>query len=240
MTVYCLDRLPNPVNEFHDVQERIPSQSSGSLHYDRVDVRDAFDIDDVISRIATQHSRLDGLIAAAGIQKVTPALEYPPSAINEMMDINYKGVYLSAVGCARQMVKYKCSGSIMLIASMSGLIANRNFTSSVYNSSKAAVIQLARSLAMEWGQIIDGKPIRVNALCPGNIVTPMVEKNFEDDPSLRELWTNGNMLGRLSNPREYRGAALFLLSDASSFVSVILRGQRLMLTTTDDWLITRD
>lgn len=225
MTVYCLDRLPNPVDEFHQVQERIPSQSGGSLHYDRVDVRDAFDVEDVISRIATQHSRLDGLIAAAGIQKVTPALDYPPSAISEMMDINYKGVYISAVSCARQMVKYKCSGSMMLVASMSGLIANRNFTSSVYNSSKAAVIQLARSLAMEWGQIIDGKPIRVNALCPGNIVTPMVEKNFEDDPSLRELWINGNMLGRLSNPREYRGAALFLLSDASSFVSLKMQEQ---------------
>jgi len=224
--VYCLDRLPNPVNEFHHVQERIPPQSSGSLHYDRVDVRDAFDVEDVISRIAMQHSRLDGLIAAAGIQKVTPALEYPPSAISEMMDINYKGVYLAAIATARQMVKYKCSGSIMLIASMSGLIANRNFTSSVYNSSKAAVIQLARSLAMEWGQIIDGKPIRVNALCPGNILTPMVEKNFEDDPSLRKLWTEGNMLGRLSNTREYRGAALFLLSDASSFVSLNLQGQK--------------
>jgi NAD(P)-dependent dehydrogenase (short-subunit alcohol dehydrogenase family) len=187
-------------------------------------VRDAFDVEEVIGRIAAQHSRLDGLIAGAAIQKVTPALEYPPSAISEMMEINYKGVYISAVACAKQMIKYRTPGSILLIASMSGLIANRYFTSSVYNSSKAAVIQLTRSLAMEWGQIIDdgkgGKlPIRVNALCPGNIVTPMVEKNFEDDPSLEQLWKDLNMMGRLSRPREYRGAALFALSDASSFVS---------------------
>lgn len=90
-----------------------------------------------------------------------------------MMEINYNGVYLSAVACARQMVKYKTPGSMVLIGSMSGLNANKGFTSSVYNSSKAAVIQLGRSLAMEWGQIIDGKPIRVNVLCPGNIMTPV-------------------------------------------------------------------
>ena len=77
------------------------------------------------------------------------------------------GVYSAAVSCARQMIKYKCSGSLLLVASISGLNANKGFTSSVYNSSKAAVCQLTRSLAMEWGQIVDGKPIRVNALCPG-------------------------------------------------------------------------
>jgi NAD(P)-dependent dehydrogenase (short-subunit alcohol dehydrogenase family) len=90
-----------------------------------------------------------------------------------MMAINYNGVYLSAVACARQMVKYKTPGSMVLIGSMSGLNANKGFTSSVYNSSKAAVIQLGRSLAMEWGKIIDGKPIRVNVLSPGNIMTPV-------------------------------------------------------------------
>ncbi len=137
------------------------------MYYDRVDVTDAADLDAVIARIAGENSRLDGLIAAAGVQKVTPALEYPPEAITEMMDINYKGVYCSAVSCARQMIKYKTPGSLCLVASISGINANKGFTSSVYNSSKAAVCQLARSLAMEWGKIVDGKPIRVNALCPG-------------------------------------------------------------------------
>lgn len=90
-----------------------------------------------------------------------------------MMNINYGGVYLSAVSCARQMIKYGTPGAMCLIGSMSGLIANKGFTASVYNSSKAAVIQLGRSLAMEWGKIVDGKPIRVNVLCPGNIMTPV-------------------------------------------------------------------
>lgn len=167
MTVYCLDRLDKPVDEFFDCQQRLAQLYGGTLDYAQVDVRDARDLDEVISRIADENSRLDGLVAAAGVQKVTPALDYPPDAINEMLEINYKGVYLSAVSCARQMIKHKTPGSLCLIASMSGLIANKGFTSSVYNSSKAAVCQLTRSLAMEWGKIVDGKPIRVNALCPG-------------------------------------------------------------------------
>jgi NAD(P)-dependent dehydrogenase (short-subunit alcohol dehydrogenase family) len=155
------------VQEFYDAQKRSAEVYGGRLSYDRVDVRDPDDLDNVISRIADENEGLHGLIAAAGVQKVTPALEYPPDAINEMMEINYRGVYLSAVSCAKQMIKYKTPGSLCLIASMSGLIANKGLTSSVYNSSKAAVCQLTRSLAMEWGKIVDGKPIRVNALCPG-------------------------------------------------------------------------
>jgi NAD(P)-dependent dehydrogenase (short-subunit alcohol dehydrogenase family) len=72
---------------------------------------------------------------------------------------------------------------------------------------------------MEWGQVINGKPIRVNSLCPGNIITPIVEKNLADNPSLRKQWEAANMLGRLSEAKEYGGAALFALSDASSFMT---------------------
>lgn len=155
-----------------------------------------------------------------------------------MLKINYTGVYLSAVACAKQMIKYKTPGSMCLIGSMSGLIANKGFTASVYNSSKAAVIQLGRSLAMEWGVMkeFDGieegsitaygprvqipkRGIRVNVLCPGNIITPMVRKNFADDPALRATWEKNNMMSRISEPEEYRGAVLYMLSDASSFMT---------------------
>jgi NAD(P)-dependent dehydrogenase (short-subunit alcohol dehydrogenase family) len=84
-----------------------------------------------------------------------------------------------------------------------------------YNASKAAVIQLARNLASEWGQY----GIRVNTISPGYIVTAMVEALFEKFPERREEWPKQNMLGRLSRPEEYRGAAAFLISDASSFMT---------------------
>jgi len=66
-----------------------------------------------------------------------------------MYNINCGGVFLSAVSCAKQMIKYKTPGSMILVGSMSGLNANKGFTSCIYNSSKAGVIQMGRSLAME-------------------------------------------------------------------------------------------
>lgn len=84
-----------------------------------------------------------------------------------------------------------------------------------YNASKAAVLQLARNLASEWGHY----GIRVNTISPGYIMTSMIEKLFEEFPERRESWPRENMLGRLSVPKEYRGASVFLLSDASSFMT---------------------
>jgi len=84
-----------------------------------------------------------------------------------------------------------------------------------YNASKAAVLQLGRNLAAEWGQ----HSIRVNTISPGYIVTDMVEALFVSHPERRLEWAGHNMLGRLSSPNEYRGAAVFLLSDASSFMT---------------------
>ena len=74
-------------------------------------------------------------------------------------------------------------------------------------------MQLARNLASEWGV----HRIRVNTISPGYIVTAMVERLFDDFPERREEWPKQNMLGRLSGPEEYRGAAVFLMSGASSF-----------------------
>lgn len=81
--------------------------------------------------------------------------------------------------------------------------------------SKAGVLQLGRNLAAEWGEY----GIRVNTISPGYIVTAMTAGLFEAFPQRRVDWPNANMLGRLSLPEEYRGAAVFLLSDASSFMT---------------------
>ncbi|KAK5716972.1 hypothetical protein LTR17_016189 [Elasticomyces elasticus] len=217
--VYCLDRQKEPTASFYKTQGRVAAEFGGTLHYRQVDVQNAELLDEVIASIAEEHSRLDGLVANAGIQYTKPALEYPPDEVSKMMSINFNGVYFSAVSCAKQMIKYKTPGNMVLIGSMSGLNANKGLLSSVYNASKAAVIQLGRNLSMEWARAVDGKPIRVNVLCPGNIITPMVENDFKNDPSLRKTWEDANMLGRISEPKEYRGAILFLLSDASSFMT---------------------
>lgn len=132
-----------------------------------------------------------------------------------MMSINYTGVFITAAAVARAMMHHHCHGSILFVASMSGLVANKGLTSPVYNSSKAALIQLARNMAMEWGK----HGIRVNSLCPGHILTPMVQAHLNEEPGLEGLWKTENMLGRLARVDEFKGAAVFLMSEASSFMT---------------------
>ena len=220
--MHCLDRLRDPHKDFYLAKERTKLASEGSLYYIQVDVRDTKEVEKVMQDIASYHDRLDGLIAAAGVNHVDTALNHCPQDIEKVMSINYTGVFHTAVAAAKQMFRYKIQGSIVLVGSMSGIIANKGMNSPVYNSSKAAVIQLARNLAMEWGHIDEeGRGgIRVNSLCPGHIMTPMVEETLrESKPGVKKLWESENMLGRLARPQEFRGAALFLLSEASSFMT---------------------
>ena len=150
---------------------------------------------------------------------------------------------MTAQAVAKEMIRWGNGGSIAMIGSMSGTVANRVSPSAsqppythrslrpqcaadsvaspqglicpAYNVSKAGVLQLARSLASEWGHY----GIRVNTMSPGYIVTAMVEALFEQFPERRRDWPTQNMLGKLSYPQEYRGAAVFLISDASSFMT---------------------
>ncbi|KAL4804244.1 hypothetical protein BDV18DRAFT_142802 [Aspergillus unguis] len=213
--VYALDRLEDPSPEFYTIQKRAREELGTDIQYRRIDVRDTELLHSTIEAIANTEGRMDGLVAAAGIQQETPALEYTSQDANRMFEVNVTGVMMTAQAVAKQMIRFGNGGSIALIASMSGTIANRGLICSAYNASKAAVIQLARNLASEWGQY----NIRVNTISPGYIVTAMVEQLFVQFPDRRDEWPKHNMLGRLSSPQEYRGAAVFLLSDASSFMT---------------------
>ncbi|KAJ9204237.1 hypothetical protein DTO164E3_1999 [Paecilomyces variotii] len=214
--VHCLDRLVEPDPEFTASQEWSKEQKhKGELYYHHVDVRDMEILNRVVASIAERRGQMNGLVAAAGVQQIKEAVNYTCADVTEMLDVNYTGVFMSANAVARQMIRFKSPGSIVLVASMSGLIANKGLNSPVYNSSKAAVIQLSRNLAMEWAKF----GIRVNSLCPGHIITPMVQKNFEEVPGLQETWERENMLNRLATPEEFTGATIFMLSDASSFMT---------------------
>lgn len=184
-------------------------------------MQDTKALERVIGEIADERKRLDGVICAAAIQQTKPAAEYTAEEANHMLAINYTGVLMTAALSARKMMEYKCHGSICLIASMSGTVANKGLISPVYNSSKAALIQLARNLAMEWTPVKeDGSGgIRVNCISPGHIVTPMIEQQMKDEPETLEKWRSENMMGRLASTSEFKGAALFLLSNASSFMT---------------------
>lgn len=124
-TVYALDRLEKPSPEFYNVQAKAQNELGTSLHYRQIDVRDEAGLNKIIEKIGKENGRLDGLIAAAGIQQETTAFDYNAADFNRMLEVNVTGVFLTAQAAAKQMVKFGNGGSIVMIASMSGTIANK-------------------------------------------------------------------------------------------------------------------
>ena len=156
-------------------------------------------------------------MTCAGISGNVPALDYPIEDFKRILDINVVGTFLCAQAAGRIMQKQQVPGSMVLIASMSGTNVNKGVSTSAYNSSKSAVLQLARNLAAEWGSL--DHPIRVNTLSPGYIMTPMTIPTFTEHPELQTLWPEGNMLGRMSTVEEYGSSVVFMLSDGSSYMT---------------------
>ncbi|KAL9583067.1 MAG: hypothetical protein Q9212_002926 [Teloschistes hypoglaucus] len=214
-TVYALDRQSEPSPDFYRVQKRAAEELGTTFYYRQTDVRDVDNLHKIVAEIGDKHGRMDGLIAAAGIQQETPALEYTAKDANRMFEVNITGVFMTAQAVAKQMIRFGNGGSICLIGSMSGHIANRGLICAPYNASKAGVVQLAKNLASEWGQ----HGIRVNTISPGYIVTTMVTELFKRFPERQEEWPKQNMLGKLSRPEDFRGAAVFLMSPASSYMT---------------------
>ncbi|KFY86062.1 hypothetical protein V500_07904 [Pseudogymnoascus sp. VKM F-4518 (FW-2643)] len=133
-TVHALDLLPIPSPEFDRLAASLPK---GTLTYHPIDILDLPALDTLITSIADKHSGLHGLIAAAGIQHEAPALTYSAEICNRVLAVNITGVMSSAQVVARAMLAHGTPGSITLIASMSGTIANRGLPCAAYNASKA-------------------------------------------------------------------------------------------------------
>jgi NAD(P)-dependent dehydrogenase (short-subunit alcohol dehydrogenase family) len=123
--VYALDRLPEPHPDFHTVAEKAKTEFNSKFEYRQIDVRDAEGLQKTVEDIANIEGRMDGLIAAAGIQQETQALEYTAEDANRMFEVNITGVFMTAQAVAKQMIKFGNGGSMVFIASMSGTVANR-------------------------------------------------------------------------------------------------------------------
>jgi NAD(P)-dependent dehydrogenase (short-subunit alcohol dehydrogenase family) len=157
--------------------------------------------------------RVDIGVCNAGIAFNVPAEDMTLEQWNAMMAVNLTGVFFTAQACAHAMIEQR-SGSIVATASMSGLIVNVPQLQTAYNVSKAGVIMLAKSLAVEWAQY----GIRVNAIAPGYMRTDMTAPAFED-PARGGIWLDLTPMKRAGEPPELGGAVVYLASDASSFVT---------------------
>jgi NAD(P)-dependent dehydrogenase (short-subunit alcohol dehydrogenase family) len=148
----------------------------------------------------------------AGIANAARAEDMSLDQWERVIDVNVTGVFLSAQAEARVMLPRR-RGSIINIASMSGSIVNRGLLQAHYNASKAAVIHLTKSLAMEWAD----RGIRVNAISPGYTLTPM---NLRPEVAeQRKIFERDTPMQRMATVDEMAGPAIFLASPAASFVT---------------------
>lgn len=174
------------------------------------DVTDAAALADAVAETEGKLGALGIAVNAAGIANANPAEEMVEDQYQTLMDINLKGVFLSCQAEARAMLAHG-KGSIINIASMSGVIVNRGLSQAHYNASKAGVIHMSKSLAMEWV----GRGIRVNSISPGYTATPMNTRP-EMVHQTKEFEAQTPM-GRMASVNEMVGPAVFLASDAASF-----------------------
>ncbi len=222
--VYCCDILDEPSADEWKVLQHKASQQKVKVQYHQMDITNAEQTAQVFDNIEQeiQNNATDGkikllraVIANAATQQEIPAIDYPQADFAKMMRINVEGTFLTCQAAARSMKKHGRGGAIMITASMSARIANRGLICAAYNTSKAAVAQLTRNLAMEWAEY----NIRVNSLSPGYIHTAMLNSLIRVNPSIVGIMQNTNPMGRIAKPFEFKGAAVYLCSDASSFAT---------------------
>jgi len=177
----------------------------------QADVTRKEQVDKAFSQTAEQLGRLDICVNNAGIGIQKPAEEMREEDWDKIIDTNLKGVFLCAQAAAQIMIPQK-QGSIINIASMSAFAVNVPQKQAAYNTSKAGVTMLTKSLAVEWAQY----GIRVNSICPGYIKTDMILSTMTH---LFPIWESLTPLGRLGNPEELSGAVIYLASEASSYMT---------------------
>ena len=194
--------------------QQIQSAVGTVAHFVQVDVTNAAQVAAMIEQAVAIHGRLDCAFNNAGIigTAFVPTTEYSEDVWDRVIDINLKGVWLCMKYELRQMLK-QGGGAIVNTASVSGLVGSR--VGPAYIASKHGVVGLTRAAALENA----AANIRVNAVCPSWITTPMTDKYTNDNLERQALLLTRQPGGRLGTPEEVAEAVLWLCSDASSFVT---------------------
>jgi NAD(P)-dependent dehydrogenase (short-subunit alcohol dehydrogenase family) len=180
-----------------------------------LDVTISSDVDAVAAEVLAQHGRVDVLVNNAGVARSDVRAEDTSDAHWRFhMDVNLDGVFWCCRSFGRHMLA-QGSGAIVNIGSMSGFIVNKPQPQSFYNASKAAVHHLTRSLAAEWG----ARGVRVNAVAPTYIETPLTAFDITNDPEKVRTWLEMTPMGRVGQPEEIASVVHFLASDAASLLT---------------------
>jgi NAD(P)-dependent dehydrogenase (short-subunit alcohol dehydrogenase family) len=217
VSVALLDLLPEVGAAADSLAREHGVEAAGYV----VDVTDADAVESAVDQAASELGTASILITAAGVVVWGESTEVDPSAWRKVMNINLDGTFFATQSFARRALEASQPASVILVSSMSGSVVNEPQYQASYNASKAAVTQLARSLAVEWAQ----RDIRVNAIAPGYFLSDMTRTFTEDNPELAEQWRTRIPLRRMGEPADLDGLVVYLASSASSY----LTGQNIVI-----------
>jgi NAD(P)-dependent dehydrogenase (short-subunit alcohol dehydrogenase family) len=193
--------------------------SGGDALFVRTDVSKAPDVETLVLRTAEKFGRLDIAFNNAGIEGVwTPLVRQSEEDFDRTIDINLKGVWLCLKYEIRQMLKQGGGGAIVNMSSITGLVGSAG--AAAYCASKHGVIGLTKTAALENAK----NGIRVNAICPAAVDTPMAERIF-GAPHVHKYVLSCHPMGRFGKPSEIADAVIWMCSDRASFMT----GQSLVL-----------
>ncbi len=192
---------------------RMIEEAGGEASFVAADVSVTKQVEAMVAKTIASYGRIDCAFNNAGIEgRMANTVECTEETWDRTIAINLKGVWLCMKYEIPQMLK-QGGGTIVNTASIAGLVGFEGLPA--YNASKGGVVQLTRTAALEFAT----KNIRVNCVCPGVIRTPMVERLLDNRSFTEEQLNAGEPVGRMGKPEEIAEGVLWLLSDASSFVT---------------------
>lgn len=199
-----------------DAAARVAAKIAEDYHVQTIgigcDVTDMPAVEQMVETVSQNIGTADVLFNNAGINAMGGALELDFEDWKRIMDVNVNGVFIVARAFAKKLVSETKPGSVINNASISASIVNLPQSQTAYNTSKAAVLHMTKTLAVEWVKY----NIRVNAVSPGYVWTEMNQVLPKD---LADYWVNATPMKRFAKPDEIAGAVLYFASEASSYTT---------------------
>jgi NAD(P)-dependent dehydrogenase (short-subunit alcohol dehydrogenase family) len=187
-------------------------RNRGEAHAFQLDVADPGSVARFVEAAEAALGRLDVLVNSAGIREIVSVLDLPFEEWQRVIAVNLSGTFLPSQAFARRLVALGRPGQIVNLASTLGLMAAPK--RAAYTASKHGVVGLTRQMALELGE----RNIRVNAVAPGVVRTPLAERYFQD-PDYAQAIRDIHALGRWAEPQEIANAILFLAAEENGFIT---------------------
>lgn len=196
-----------------DTADSISAATGRNVIAIETDVTDPLSVDQMMQTIISEFGRLDAAFCNAGICINVPAEDMDYATWKKVIDVNLNSMFLTNIAAGKQML-LQGGGSIINTASMSAHIVNVPQPQCSYNASKAGVVQLTKSLAIEWAT----RGVRVNSISPGYIGTDLTLSSPTLIPLIAK-WNDIAPMHRLGKPEELQSIAVYLAGDTSSFTT---------------------